>query len=222
MEKEILESFFKNLNTDIKIENLNYANGFEIFSQEKVDDVEEAKRKNIKKSSAKHRYFHYEKFETEKKGIAIYILFNPSNATSDKDDTTVKSCREIAQNEGYGKMIIVNLFSERSTKSNLFNKSYMNNSVNNKTNTKFIEYLFQNIDLNSCTFIKAWGFAKNDAYTDIIEHIENLIPKNATKKIIGIKEIAINMNHHPGCIKWIGGTKFAELKDEFIPTELDA
>lgn len=221
MKKEILENIFKDLSVSIEIENLDYTRGFEIFSQEKVCDEKEARYKNIKNFSAKHRYCHYEKFETVAKKIAVYILFNPSNATPEKDDPTVKFCREIAQNEGFGEMIIVNLFSERSTKSNLFNKAYIKDSEKNKTNLKFIKYLFQNIDLKSSVFIKAWGFAKNDDYKEIISQVEDLIAKDATKKIIGIKEIAINMNHHPGCIKWIGGTKFAELKDEFTPTDLD-
>ena len=221
MEREDFENFnFCKKNKPI-FKNLEYTNGFEIFSKAQIKDKKEQKFKNIENFPAKHRYCHYEILESGKNKIATYILFNPSNATPEKDDPTVKACREIAKKEGFGEMIIVNLFSERSTKSVMFNKTYMNNSKNNETNMEFMEELFRKIDIDSNIFIKAWGFAKEADYKEIISQVEGLIAKDAIKKIIGIKEIAINMNHHPGCIKWIGGTKFAELRDEFTPTELD-
>lgn len=206
---------------DYSFERLNYKNKkvldiieiekcFEIFSQEKVEDIEEAKYKNIKKSSAKHRYYHYEKFKLNKNGgRIIYILFNPSNASPETDDGTVRNCRNLAIKDGACDMVIVNIFSERTSKPAFFSKDYIKN---NRDNIIFINSLIDELkNDDSNKFVKAWGFAKekNKYYKDEIKKIN--LPSKIY--ILGIKEEAIKQNHHPSSSNWsaIGGIQYAEI-----------
>lgn len=47
--------------------------------------------------------------------VLIYLMLNPSKADGRRDDPTVKSCVRIADYNGYGHIIVGNLFSLRST-----------------------------------------------------------------------------------------------------------
>ena len=210
---------------DYSFERLNYKNKkvldiieiekcFEIFSTDIVKKKEEAKNKNIKKDSPVHRYYHYEKFKSNKSGgRIIYILFNPSNASPETDDSTVRNCRSLAINDGACEMVIVNIFSERTSKPEFFSEDYIKN---NQDNLNFINSLIDKLkNDDSNKFVKAWGFAKekNKNYKDEIDKI-NLPSKTY---ILGITKEAIKQNHHPSNSNWsaIGGIKYAEI------TELD-
>lgn len=209
---------------DYSFERLNYKNKkvldiieiekcFEIFSTDIVKKKEEAKNKNIKKDSPVHRYYHYEKFKLNKNGgRIIYILFNPSNASPETDDSTVRNCRNLAIKDGACDMVIVNIFSERTSKPDFFSKDYIKN---NQDNINFINSLIDELkNDDSNKFVKAWGFAKekNKDYKCEIKKI------NFPSKIyiLGIKEGAIKQNHHPSSSNWsaIGGIQYAEITPE--------
>lgn len=44
-----------------------------------------------------------------------FLMFNPSTADASLDDPTIRKCRGFARQWGYGRMVIVNLFTIRST-----------------------------------------------------------------------------------------------------------
>ena len=51
----------------------------------------------------------------------VFLMLNPSTADYKLDDPTIKSCCAIANNNGYGGILVVNLFAFRATKPrNLF------------------------------------------------------------------------------------------------------
>ena len=109
-------------------------------------------------------------------------------------------------------MIIINLFSERTSKPEFFNKNYLEK---NKNNITFVNSLLEKLkDDNNNKFIKAWGFAKekNKDYLSVINKIS--FPTNTY--IIGIKEKAAKQNHHPCSSNWsaIGGIESAEITPE--------
>lgn len=150
--------------------------GFEVFSTETVDE-QKAKEKNIEKTPFKHRYYHYEKLPTQQNNgkHIIYILFNPSKATSKIDDTTVKNCRTLAGKypESVSEMSIINLFSERTTKPKYIDK----NKEVNENNINFINSFINEFkDNDNVIWVKAWGFGKDKDYNDTITRVD-LYPK---------------------------------------------
>ena len=179
---------------------------FEIFSAEE-ENKKRAKLKNIDKYSKKHRYYHYEQY-AEGSGTAVFILFNPSNACPDFDDSTVKNCRKLTTDENLKNMIIINLFSERTTKPENFNKDYIEQ---NKINITFInEVLNKYKNESDAKLIKAWGFAKDNDYKSEIEKID----LGDNYYIIGIDTFKANkLNHHPSNSCWgsIGGFSMAKI-----------
>jgi hypothetical protein len=51
----------------------------------------------------------------EKKSV-LFIMLNPSTASEDKDDPTIRRCQDFAQAWGFSRLIVCNLFSYCATK----------------------------------------------------------------------------------------------------------
>ena len=45
----------------------------------------------------------------------LFVMLNPSVASADKDDPTIRRCVHFAKREGYDRMDVVNLFAHRAT-----------------------------------------------------------------------------------------------------------
>lgn len=45
----------------------------------------------------------------------LFVMLNPSTATADKDDPTIRRCVQFAKREGYDRMDVCNLFAHRAT-----------------------------------------------------------------------------------------------------------
>ena len=175
--------------------------GFAVFSEEEYEPHIES----LNKCQYKHRYYYYEQFENENNKEVIFVMFNPSSACPDKDDPTIKNCRELAKKQ-YESMEIINVLSERNPKV----KDIQN--IDNKTNYNFIKELLaqrQSIDV-----IIAWGYGKEKEYKSQIEMVEKLLSNN-TKYKITVKETALkeikNYDRHPAPTAWstFGGFKLA-------------
>ena len=48
-------------------------------------------------------------------GILPFIMLNPSTADAETDDPTIRRCVSFAQREGYGSIVVVNLYGLRAT-----------------------------------------------------------------------------------------------------------
>lgn len=59
---------------------------------------------------------------TAREGQVVFCLLNPSTADAVKDDQTLKRCVSFAQQWGYSRIVIVNLFAFRSTHPNELSK----------------------------------------------------------------------------------------------------
>lgn len=57
----------------------------------------------------RYRYFLQRRW-SETGGIAVWIMLNPSQADSSRDDPTVRRCMSFSRQWGYGAMIAVNLY----------------------------------------------------------------------------------------------------------------
>lgn len=51
----------------------------------------------------------------EDKGRLCYVMLNPSTADATKDDPTIRRCVNLAARDGYGEIVVVNLFAFRAT-----------------------------------------------------------------------------------------------------------
>ena len=97
----------------------------------------------------KYRYALSRTWNGKKKTI-LFIGLNPSTANEKIDDPTIRRCINYAQNWGYGSLLMVNLFSYRSTlPSELKN---VKNPIGNDNDLQIIE-LSKKADIA----VAAWG-----------------------------------------------------------------
>lgn len=47
--------------------------------------------------------------------LCVFIMLNPSTADAEQDDATIRRCRGFALREGFGGLVVVNLFAFRAT-----------------------------------------------------------------------------------------------------------
>lgn len=64
-------------------------------------------------SCGRHRYLLTRTFGEG--GTCLFVLLNPSTATAEKDDPTIRKVKTYARDFGYGRLAVVNLFSYRAT-----------------------------------------------------------------------------------------------------------
>lgn len=86
----------------------------------------------------------------------LFIMLNPSTADADKDDPTIRRCISFAKNNGYGELIVVNLFAYRSA-----NPLALRKIFNHKfeTNDAYIKELALGVVDKGGICIAAWGFS---------------------------------------------------------------
>jgi hypothetical protein len=101
------------------------------------------------------------------KRIVVFVGLNPSTADEARDDATVRRCRGFAQQWGYGRVCLVNLFAFRATKpSDLLRASDPIGPMNDR----FIEKLAGIADL----VVACWG--NHGAAFDRAQEVLDLLP----------------------------------------------
>lgn len=162
-----------------------------------------------------HRYYAYydlRKNKNDNENLLTFIMYNPSTADTEKEDSTIKNCKCVAQKYKYNAIEILNLYSFINSKPT--NKDTNNNEINEIFIKEFIDKK-ENVDI-----VIAWGFGKEKNFDSCyIENIKNLILKKESfnKYIVNVKNNKINelknKNLHPANSTWslFGGCQKAAM-----------
>lgn len=163
------------------------ASGFAVFSEE----IYEQPIEKLEEWQQKYRYYYYENFAKPYSKSAIFIMFNPSYTSPDKDDHTIRNCRFIANKE-YSEMEIVNIFAERNP--DIKSLTHENNELNKEFLKLFLE------DRPNSDIILAWGYGKEEEFAKEIAEVKQLVDNNK-KFYITVKD-EIPRNNHPAPPAW--------------------
>jgi hypothetical protein len=160
-------------NEKFVVKPLNYANGFIVYSSEKIDDNE-----NIKEYYASYdkieerytyRYYYYEKFENSDSSSkhATIVMMNPAFANSQKPDSTIKNIKKYLCDvlKGFGSFDIVNLYPIRMPKSVCLDDLLKVELVEEKADKyqKFVKSYLTKLSTNyNNIIIAAWGSKNRD------------------------------------------------------------
>jgi hypothetical protein len=194
-------------NEKFVVKPLNYANGFIVYSSEKIDDNE-----NIKEYYASYdkieerytyRYYYYEKFENSDSSSkhATIVMMNPAFANSQKPDSTIKNIKKYLCDvlKGFGSFDIVNLYPIRMPKSvcldDLLKVLLKVKQVEKKADKKadkyqkFVESYLTKLSTNyNNIIIAAWGSKNRD----------NVVAKDLLKDSkIKLHCYGLTKNHFP-------------------------
>lgn len=151
-------------------------------------------------SCGKYRYRLWRIWDTKKPPL-VWILLNPSTADEWKDDPTMRRCCGFAQRDGYGGIIVLNIFAWRSTDPKLmktFGKFADNDIIGPENNDYIKAYAESDLDI-------AIGWGTHGALCD--RHIEVFeILSEHTLKMLG--QTATGQPKHPLYIS--GKRKFTQ------------
>lgn len=90
----------------------------------------------------------------ERRANLPIIMLNPSTADADVDDPTIRRCMHFARREGYGGIVVGNLFALRSPNPRQLKSEF--NPVGLE-NDDHIEHIFENAVFNGTPVLAAWG-----------------------------------------------------------------
>lgn len=166
--------------------------GFMIFSKEEYEPALD----KLKQCQRKHRYYYYEQLAKNNTKNVIFVMFNPSSASHDCDDPTIRNCRTLVENT-YGSMEIINIYSQRNPNVKEIAKD------DNEGNLNFIKAFLGK--RRGSDIVVAWGYGKEKEYKTQVEAVEKLLEDFNKYKIIVkeevIKEIQ-NLDRHPAPTSW--------------------
>ena len=83
----------------------------------------------------------------------LFVMLNPSTATAEKDDPTIRRCVYFAKREGYDRMDVVNLFAHRATDPREILRMMDKDEPFGPRNQEAIERVVQSAGVIVC----AWG-----------------------------------------------------------------
>jgi len=128
-----------------------------------------------------NRYSLIRQWEREKCHL-LYIMLNPSSATDKKNDPTMRRCIDFANDNGYGCMIVVNLYPLRGTNPNELNYQDIKEE-DIILNDKYIELYMRDEAVTSICL--AWGCINKKCHTRALSLLNKLhdINDTLTKKV---------------------------------------
>lgn len=91
-----------------------------------------------------------------------FVMLNPSTADAEHDDPTIRRCMHFARREGYGGIVVVNLYALKATDPGQLRLHYSptGGQDNDETITSFLSYA----DHNSVPVVCAWGVERTVRY----------------------------------------------------------
>lgn len=99
-----------------------------------------------------YRYILHRRWQPERRDHSImFIMLNPSTATEQVDDPTVRKCRNYAIRWGYNHLIVGNLMAYRATDPSLLR------GVGDPIGPETLQHLRQAIETYVPTIVCAWG-----------------------------------------------------------------
>ena len=104
-----------------------------------------------------------------------FIMLNPSTADHREDDRTIRRCMSFALREGYGGILVVNLYAFRASKPHIMYEA--DDPVGHKN-----DYTLLDAQESINTFVCAWG---GDAKLERVDEVLKLIKPGTALKCLG-------------------------------------
>ncbi len=146
--------------------------------------------------SGMHRYWLLRKWD-ETLPTVVFCMLNPSTADDKKDDPTVSKCITLSTNNGYGTVVIVNLYAIRSSNPAAIQAA---GDAVGQDNDIVITSMCDHRDV-----VCAWGSRASDPAR--IRHVRDII-KTCASKTLMIGRNQDNSPSHP---------LYAQSSAQFIP-----
>jgi len=127
-----------------------------------------------------------------------FIMLNPSTADGLKDDPTIRRCRSIAMDNGFGGVHVVNLFAYRATHPKmLFGVQRAGTDIVGPYNNDYIR-----LTIHQCSgdVVLAWGGSVREANKTIrgrVAEVVDLVRTVAIRPPICLGKTAYNQPRHP-------------------------
>lgn len=86
--------------------------------------------------------------------LLIFVMLNPSTATARLDDPTIRRCMGFARRDGYGGIIVVNLFAFRSPSPEVMKAAA---DPIGPLNTRILQHAFEYAVTQNADVIAGWG-----------------------------------------------------------------
>ncbi len=219
---EIIKSAYKNIDDfeNFRFEKLENGKGFMVFSAEKYSPETLENIGLNQEYPYKNRYYYGEEINNNEEKTVVFILFNCSSSDPNLLDDSVKNCKKLAEENNYGRIDVINLFSVRNPNvKNISDKELSDDNFN----LEFIKAFLAN--RKDADIVCAWGYGKENLKNIIrkrVEEIKEYIKKKFDKQ--NIYKISVNLeeikgeieskDRHPANQAWscfIDFTKAAQL-----------
>ena len=146
----------------------------------------------------------------QRRKTVLWIMLNPSTATQSKDDNTTSKCVSFSRNWGYDRMVVINLFSYKSTEQKGLKEAFKNGEPINENDEKIREKVITNLK-SSDRIVVAWGNGPAKKFRDDVmkPQIDKLM-KHAIKPNCEIRHLGLTDENEP---------KHPLARDVFLDTE---
>lgn len=222
---EIIKSEYKNIDAfdEFVFKKLENGKGFMVFSAEKYSPETLENIGLNQEYPYKNRYYYGEEINNNEEKTVVFILFNCSSSDPNLLDDSVKNCKELAKNNNYRRIEVINLFSVRNPNvKNISNEELLNDNFN----LEFIKAFIAN--RKDADIVCAWGYGKENQKAIIRNRVKE-ITEYIKSKVANIYKISVNSekikdeieskDRHPSNQAWscFGGfTPAAELTKMFM------
>lgn len=125
--------------------------------------------------------------------LLCFIMLNPSTADAEKDDPTIRACRDFAQRNGYNGIYVVNLYAYRATKPADMRKAA---DPFGPGNAQFLRETVAKYP----TIVCAWGAVGGEHDPDHVHHVTQLL-QYAGANTVCLGKTSVGHPRHPLYVK---------------------